>query len=193
MSENAIENPAKFKTSPNYLHVVMKWARANLFSSPLNTVLTVLFAWLIWKTIPASIDWAVVRSVTGFKTATDCRAPEAGACWSFVYEKWRFILFGVYPFEQQWRPAIVVVLIISLLVASCVKARWGRSLTVLWLLGILLGSLLMWGRVFGMSFVEATQWGGLPLTLIIAIVGMIAGFPLAVALALGRRSNLPAI
>ncbi|MCZ3378409.1 amino acid ABC transporter permease [Rhizobium sp. AG207R] len=193
MSEKTVFNTSPGITPLLQVSTTVRWMRENLFSSPLNAVLTLLSAWLIWKTVPAFFDWAVVRAVTGAKTAAACRAPDAGACWSFVYEKWGFILFGVYPIDQQWRPAIVVVLTVALLIASCNRSLWGKGLAVLWPLGILIGGVLMWGGVFGLPFVETTQWGGLPLTLIIAIIGMIAGFPLAVALALGRRSNLPAI
>jgi general L-amino acid transport system permease protein len=53
--------------------------------------------------------------------------------------------------------------------------------------------LLMAGGLPGMRRVETALWSGLPLTLILAIVGMVFGFPLGVLLALGRRSKLPAV
>ncbi len=46
---------------------------------------------------------------------------------------------------------------------------------------------------FGENTVSTTNWGGLLLTLILAAVGIVACFPLGVLLALGRRSQLPAI
>jgi len=116
-----------------------------------------------------------------------------GACWSFIYEKWRFILFGIYPPDQHWRPAVVIFLIVALLVASCDRRLWNWLLPAIWMAGMAAVAVLMWGGVFGMPFVEDTSWGGLALTLIISIVGMIAGFPLAIVLALGRRSHLPAV
>ncbi len=48
-------------------------------------------------------------------------------------------------------------------------------------------------RGFGENTVHTTNWGGLLLTLILAAVGILACFPLGVLLALGRRSQLPAI
>ena len=41
--------------------------------------------------------------------------------------------------------------------------------------------------------VRTGQWGGLVLTFLLALVGIVASFPLGVLLALGRRSNLPAV
>ena len=46
---------------------------------------------------------------------------------------------------------------------------------------------------WGENTVSTTNWGGLLLTLILAAVGIVACFPLGVLLALGRRSQLPAI
>jgi general L-amino acid transport system permease protein len=52
----------------------------------------------------------------------------------------------------------------------------------------------MWGGVFGLPYVPQDQWGGLPITLILATFGLAFAFPLAVLVALGRRSNkLPAV
>jgi general L-amino acid transport system permease protein len=51
----------------------------------------------------------------------------------------------------------------------------------------------MWWGVFGLRYVENTSWGGLPLTLILATVGIAFAFPFGLILALGRRSKMPAI
>ena len=53
--------------------------------------------------------------------------------------------------------------------------------------------LLMWGGLPGLPFVSDEKWGGLPLTLILSTAGIGLSFPLAVLLALGRRSELPAV
>lgn len=41
--------------------------------------------------------------------------------------------------------------------------------------------------------VPSSAWGGLPVTLILTVVAIGVGFPLAILLALGRRSGLPAV
>lgn len=53
--------------------------------------------------------------------------------------------------------------------------------------------LLMKGGLFGLSSVDSEQWGGLPLTLLLAVFGLTAAYPLGVILALGRQSKMPAI
>ena len=44
---------------------------------------------------------------------------------------------------------------------------------------------------YGMSYVETSDWGGLLVTLVVAITGIVASLPLGIILALGRRSNMP--
>jgi general L-amino acid transport system permease protein len=46
---------------------------------------------------------------------------------------------------------------------------------------------------FGLNPVETSQWGGLLVTLVVAITGMVASLPLGILLALGRRSKMPAV
>jgi general L-amino acid transport system permease protein len=51
----------------------------------------------------------------------------------------------------------------------------------------------MYGKVLGLTQVDTDRWGGLPLTILLASLSLVMCFPLALVIALGRRSNLPAI
>ena len=84
-------------------------------------------------------------------------------------------------------------LFIALFFLSTRRALWRRELAYLWIGALALISVLMWGGVFGLSFVSQDRWGGLPVTLILATFGLAFGFPLGILVALGRRSKLPAI
>jgi general L-amino acid transport system permease protein len=110
-----------------------------------------------------------------------------------VTEKHRFILFGTYPFEEQWRPALAILIFIGLFVASAMRRFWRKELILIWLGALSAIGILMWGGVLGLSFVPQERWGGLAVTLILATFGLAFGFPLGVVVALGRRSHLPAI
>jgi general L-amino acid transport system permease protein len=72
------------------------------------------------------------------------------------------------------------------------KPRW----TLLgWLISFVLTIVLLYG-IPGTSFlprVETSLWGGLLLTVLLAIIGIVASFPIGVALALGRQSSLPVV
>jgi general L-amino acid transport system permease protein len=167
------------------------WLRANLFNNVLNTLLTLAAVYLLAVTIPPVVRWAFIDAIWHADTGRDCHG--AGACWAFIAEKGRFILFGRFPYEEHWRPLFVVVIFLALILASCDRRLWGLRLAILWLTGLTAVGVLMWGGVLGMSYVETSVWNGLPLTLILAVVGMVFAFPLAILLALGRRSELPAV
>ena len=169
----------------------MKWLRQNLFSGWVSTLVTVLLVALSLKLIFQAIDWAFIDAVW----RPDARAchETSGACWGFIAEKHRFILFGTYPFEQHWRPAVATILLILLWGFSLVRAFWRWWLALVWLAGLTVIGVLMWGGVLGLPQVESGRWGGLILTLLLASFGIAFAFPLSILLALGRRSDLPVI
>ena len=169
----------------------MKWLRENLFAGWASTALTVLLAFTLWKTLPAFIDWVFLSAVwrPDAKACNDAH----GACWGFIAVKHRFILFGTYPFEQHWRPAAATILLVSLWAFSLVRSFWRWWLALVWLAGLGVIGVLMWGGVLGLPYVENERWGGLILTLLLTTFGVAFAFPLSILLALGRRSDLPAI
>ena len=171
----------------------MHWIKRNLFSSPLNTLLTLVsVAFLAWV-VPPAVDWLFINAVWGKQPVAACDAVRGkGACWAVVWEKFRFMMFGTYPYEEQWRPALAIVILISLLIVSGLRRFWNTSLIVIWTVGIALTFWLMSGGL-GLVPVRTGQWGGLPVTLILAIFGVAFAFPLGILLALGRRSRLPII
>lgn len=169
------------------------WIRANLFSSWSSSLLTIALVALLAWALPPAIDWLFLDAVWGRAPASACDAVRGeGACWAVVAEKFRFMLFGFYPYELQWRPAIVVVVLCALLVVSAIPSFWRPSLALIWIAGIALAFWLMGGGP-GLERVRSEQWGGLPVTLILAIFGVAFAFPLGVLLALGRRSSLPIV
>ncbi|PWV65880.1 amino acid ABC transporter permease [Plasticicumulans acidivorans] len=135
--------------------------------------------WALW-------GWAVREAVWAGDAAA-CRAA-GGACWAFIGEKWRLMLFGLYPPAEQWRAALAVLLSVAF-VAACV--RWRRAWPLGWLGLLALDYALLAGGFLGLSAVPVAQWGGLPLTLLLTVSGVGGGLPLALLLALGRRSRLP--
>lgn len=138
-------------------------------------------AWLL-------LDWAVLSAV--FRPDLEaCRAATGqGACWGVVAEKWRIILFGRYPLEEQWRTGIVMVVWSGLLFITVARVLKPFYLLCAW--GGLLpaSAILMGGGVAGLVSVPTALWGGLPLTLVLSTVGFGLAFPLGVLLALGRQS-----
>ena len=187
----AQEIPIAAQRPPAASSGIIGWLKANLFNSVFNTILTILATYFLVVTIPPLIRWAFIDAIWSAPNGQACRG--AGACWAFIGEKLRFILFGRFPYAEQWRPLLVVMIIIGLILASCDRRLWGKGLMLLWPTGVVLVGILMWGGVFGLTYVDTELWSGLPLTLILAVIGMVFAFPLAILLALGRRSRLPAV
>jgi general L-amino acid transport system permease protein len=173
-----------------------KWMRQNLFSSWLSGVITVLIALIVARAIYGIVQWGLINAVWWVPAGQTqaCRAIRGvGACWAVVTEKHRFILFGTYPFEEQWRPALAILIFIALYVVSAMRRFWRKELFLIWLAALAVIGVLMWGGVLGLIFVPQERWGGLAVTLILATFGLAFGFPLGILVALGRRSHLPAI
>jgi general L-amino acid transport system permease protein len=173
------------------------WARLNLFNGLWSSLLTLAAFYLILRCLWGVIDWGVLDAVWTAPDGRACRAMsnESGACWAFIGQWYRFILFGRYPFTEQWRPLLVVMLFMALVLTSCDRRMWRRGpmLGGIWLAGLLVCLVLMRGGVLGLTPVSTDLWNGLPLTLFLAVIGLAGAFPLAILLALGRRSTMPTI
>jgi len=177
---------------PPVSHVgVVGWIRNNLFKGWLNSILTLITIYFLWKIIPPLIRWAFIDSLW-LSSGAECQQID-GACWSIIPANIRFITFGFFPYEQQWRPFVAMGLLVALLFYSRNRNHWKKHLVYAWIFGLFLMGLLMKGGIFGLTPVESTQWGGLPLTLLLSVFGLTAAYPLGVILALGRRSKMPAV
>ena len=155
----------------------------------LSVVITLGMIGMFVALLPV-LDWAVFDAVWQ-GDAPACRA--GGACWAYLHDKARLILFGIYPPDQQWRTGIVIVLIVGMVLASLSPRFWNARLAFLWGGAIAVMLVLMQGGILGLSYVPTAKWGGLPVTLLLAVLSLGMGFPLAVLLALGRQSDLPVV
>ena len=270
MSEAVVPTPSRVQPAAGLLGPAA-WMRAKLFNSWASTAVTLVLGYLIWRVGFSLFEWAVVNAVwqvpydpKGIANTAVCQnAKGTGACWAVIADKYRLILFGRFPYDHQWRPAIVVVLFVALFVFSTIRSVWQRGITsrpvqmialagaaligldnladllllianvgfginllgplapelavlmllnnigkcaliggllLLWpAIGVWIGTLavigmLMFGGVLGLLPVPVDYWGGLPITLILATFGLAFAFPLAILVALGRRSTrMPAV
>jgi general L-amino acid transport system permease protein len=189
-TQSDIQNKSEMKPPVTSVGVV-GWMKSNLFNGWFNSILTLVTLYFLWVTVPPIIKWAFIDSVWN-TTGAVCRET-AGACWSIVTTNLRFIIFGFYPYELQWRPLVAMLLLFGLMFYSQDRKHWTKYLGYAWILGLFLMGLLMRGGILGLASVESTKWGGLPLTLLLAIFGLTAAYPLGVLLALGRQSQMKGI
>lgn len=169
--------------------VANRWNRiaTGLFGTRINTAITLVTTVLLVWLAPGLLRWTLLDA-TWTGTAQDCAA-NAGACWAFIGNKLRFILFGFYPPELQWRPALVVVLLLALVSASAWPPLWRRELLWAWP-AVIIGCVLLMTGAIGGAPVSSNQWGGLPITLLVWTVCFGIATPLAILLALARRSTM---
>jgi len=227
------------------------WIRKNLFSSWGNGLTTIVLILAIGWLLSWFLNWALFTATFTAATGAECRGH--GACWALIREKYRYIFFGSFPYEQHWRPLFAVIAMLAMLVLSSDRRMWNKRLIAIWGIGSFVAFLLMFGeinisitlilfvalavgglgmilrgavanpvelngwrvlalvgaaglvlRVTGVlptwslsiapfSYVETGLWGGIPVTIILATYGLLFAFPLGILLALGRRSQLPAI
>ncbi|MGD9412992.1 MAG: amino acid ABC transporter permease, partial [Desulfobacterales bacterium] len=185
------DTPAENLKPPVTSVGVIGWMRANLFNGWFNSLLTIVTLYFLWVVVPPLIRWTFIDSVWN-TTGAVCRNAD-GACWSIIATNFRFILFGFFPYDQQWRPLVAMLLLFGLLFYSRDRNHWTKYLGYSWIAGLVVMGFLMKGGLFGLPSVESTQWGGLPLTLLLSVFGLTAAYPLGVILALGRQSKMPAI
>jgi len=173
---------------------VMGWLKVNLFATPRDTVLTILtFLFLLWI-VPPIIDWAFISAVWTGDSREACLAPGTGACWAFVEAKFGQFIYGRYPIDERWRVNLSGLLLIIGLVPIAIPSVPYKRENALYLLVVfpVLAFILLTGQ-FGLEPVETPLWGGLLVTLVVAIVGIVVSFPLGILLALGRRSEMPIV
>jgi general L-amino acid transport system permease protein len=177
--------------------VVGVWAalRTRLFTSVPGSIAAVvlgaLFLWFFWTLF----DWAIFRAVWISPDRELCNVPGAGACWPFVGAKFAQWVYGFYPIVERWRPNIVFLLgvlsLAGLLIPAVPCKKWIAGF--FFLVFPVITYFILLGGVFGLTYVETAQWGGLLVTLLLSITGIVASLPLGILLALGRRSELPIV
>jgi general L-amino acid transport system permease protein len=169
---------------------MLRSLRARYFRTPLDAAISLVVLVFIGFVLVRLVDWAFLDSVWKAGSFDECRRLGSGACWAVLPARFRLILFGLYPFDQQWRPSLACLIILMTCVASCSPAFWQpKRLAILWLgsYAVFLG--LMRGGVFGLPVVMTDNWGGLALTFLMFSSTLIVGIPLAIVFALCRRSN----
>ncbi|XYK80854.1 MAG: amino acid ABC transporter permease [Labrenzia sp.] len=181
---------------------VIGWMRQNLFSSIGNTILTVIGILLAYSMLAPFIQFAFIDAVWTGDNREACLPQDgghSGACWAYVEAYFPQFIYGRYPVEERYRVDIVYALFALLLVPLAMpSAPFKKINAILFLLVFpIIAYFLLTGLVIGgnviLPIVETAVWGGLLVTLVIAVTGIVASLPLGVALALGRRSKMPII
>src|SRR6476619_2997711 len=142
------------------------WMRKNLFSSWGNGITTVVLALVFGWLLSWFLNWAVFTATFTAATGAECRGH--GACWALIHEKYRYIFFGSFPYEQHWRPFFAVAAMLAMLILSSDRRMWNKRLLLIWGIGSFVTFLLMFGELniqLGLILFVALAAGGLGMIL----------------------------
>jgi general L-amino acid transport system permease protein len=170
----------------------LKLWQSRLFATPLQGLLTLLLLLVATWSLAPVVRWALINATWAGETRSDC-AP-GGACWVFIRARLSQFIYGFYPADERWRPNLfgfVTLISTALLVIVGGKVRKWLGIAAL----VILPPLGIWliGGGYGLTMIETRQWGGLMLTLFIAVYSGLIALPLGILLALGRQSRLPVV
>ncbi len=165
----------------------------NLNSSNFNAILSLIVIFILIKYVPSILNWVFFDANFLGSTKEDCTGD--GACWVFVRVWFNRFMYGMYPDAEQWRINYSFLVLLGSIGSIFILPHRFKKYIILFLLFIfpIIALNLISGGVFGLKWIETGAWGGLSLTFIVSAFALIFCFPIGVFLALGRRSDLPAI
>jgi general L-amino acid transport system permease protein len=165
----------------------------NLNSSNINAILSLIVIFILIKYVPSLLNWLFFDANFLGSTKEDCTGD--GACWVFVRVWFNRFMYGMYPDAEQWRINVSFLVLFGSIILIFIFPQKFKKYIILFLLFIfpIIALNLISGGLFGLKWIETGAWGGLSLTFIVSAFALIFCFPIGVFLALGRRSDLPAI
>jgi general L-amino acid transport system permease protein len=164
-----------------------------------DLILTAIFLYLVWLIGWPALRFLVIDAVWTGSNRAAC-LPETvghtvGACWPFVAAKFSQFVYGFYPASERWRADLTFLMAGALLLPLLIPRVPFKIANALLFFVVfpIAAYFLLVGGFFGLPYVETRSWGGLLVTLVVALTGIIASLPLGILLALARRSALPAL
>lgn len=87
------------------------WIRSNLFNGPLNSILTLLCAYVVFTSVPEILRFYFIDAVWTGSNRDACLADKigrpVGACWAYIADRYQYFIYGSYPVSERWRVNIV--------------------------------------------------------------------------------------
>jgi general L-amino acid transport system permease protein len=171
---------------------ILAWLRQNLFSSWLNTLLTLSAVYVLYKILPPFFSWAFFNADWNGKTYKDCTS--GGACWAMIRVRFDQFMYGFFPEAERWRINLYMILLFGTGIPLLIENMPGKKYLAIFIFILFppIAFVLLYGGL-GLEIVDTAQLGGLTLTLILAPVTIVVSLPLGIVFALGRRSNMPVV
>jgi general L-amino acid transport system permease protein len=172
---------------------MLAWIRKHLFGSVFDSLVTLVILGGLALVVPRFVQWAFLDADFLGTSRADCTGD--GACWVFIKARYQQFLYGFYPEDQRWRPNLALLAGVLGVASLAVKGWPYRKLRAVLMVLVYPYFVyrLIHGGILGLEEVETSKWGGLMLTMILGVVGLVGSLPLGTLLALGRRSPMPVI
>jgi general L-amino acid transport system permease protein len=196
MDSKAVSSPKNYPTlsqsrpNPTAGKSLIEWLKENFFSTIPNAITTIIILTILIKIVPGMIDWAIFSATFVGENRDACAA--GGACWLPLVNRFSFLVYGFYPEASRWR--VDLAFIFGAMVFPLLFARRIPRIYVVIYIGLL--PIILWGLMNGgfiLDSIPSHAFGGFMLTFYLAVIGMTISLPVAIILALGRQSSLPAI
>jgi general L-amino acid transport system permease protein len=185
---------------PRHVRGPVAWLRENLFSTPLSAVLTILAIYIVYLLLPPIANFLVFDAVWSGADGAACRPQTAGrpvgACWAFIADRLGYFIYGSYPGSERWRVDIVFAMFgfgIAWMLWLDAPRRALGAIYFFVVLPVVSYLLLSGSDLLGLPHVPTSLWGGVLVTFLVSIVGIVVSLPFGIVLALGRRSKLPLV
>lgn len=182
------------RPAPSIQVGIIGWIRKNLFSTWYNSMFTLLVLYLFIPPLYHFIQWGFIDASWIGNSREACTVG-GGACWVFVENRFTQLIYGFYPQPERWRPDLIYAscafLVGWLALPKLPKKVWVGAFTIFIYPAIAV--ILLSGGMFGLKHIETSLWGGLLVTLVLAVSGIVISLPFGTVLALGRRSKMPVI
>lgn len=162
-----------------------------LFGTRAKALTTLALAWVLWHGATFISRKLIFDAV--FSGGPSACKEGAGVCWPFLLQKMRFIIFGIYPFDEQWRILVALLCFFALGAVSMLPRFWCKKLFAAWTILVGVEIVLIKGGFFGLTSVSTAQLSGLPLSILLSVVGFSLALPLGIGLALASCSPLPVV
>ncbi len=166
------------KININSIEIFFHKLRKTLFSNSFNTIISFLIIVLISVAFSNTFGWLIFK-----------------ANWEVVVSNLPLYAFGSFPPNEQWRPAIWIISLLSLSIFTLWGPEWKllrKNLLIVWMCTIPLGLYLLYGGL-GLKPIMSRHWGGLTLTILLTLCSSLLSLPFGILLALCRQSSLPLV
>ena len=169
----------------------------NINTNNFNAAFSLFIIFLLIFCIPPLLNWFIFDANVSGNTKEACTG--GGACWVYIKVWFNRFMYGMYPNAEQWRVNFSFTIVLAIVgIGFFMPSKYRKYLTFYFtiflpIISFLLIYYLISGGSFGLVWVETGAWGGLSLTFIVSFFCLIFCFPIGMMLALGRRSDLPAI